>query len=116
ALGDLDGARERFRRALEQARTTKAKSLALLALRGVGVLLAREGEARHAAELLTFVLGSPGFPPYYFIAARPELERLEAEIPPDDLTAAREAAAAADFETIAAATEPAIGGAPAGSL
>ncbi|MBA3735872.1 MAG: hypothetical protein H0W90_11875 [Actinobacteria bacterium] len=83
ALGDLDAARERFRWALEQARATETKSLALLALSGVGVLLAREGEERRAAELLTFVFGYPGFPPFYFITAKPELERLEAELPPE---------------------------------
>jgi tetratricopeptide (TPR) repeat protein len=111
ALGDTDGARERLRWALEQARATEAKSLALLALSGVGVLLAREGEETRALELLTFVLGSPGFPPFYFITARPELDRLEAELAPEDLDAAREAAQAADFEAVAAAAEQVLAGA-----
>ena len=110
ALGDLDGARERFRWALEQAQATETKSLALLALSGVGVLLAREGEERRAAELLTFVFGYPGFPPFYFITSRPELERLEAELPPAELAAAREAAEAADFEGVVATAERVLGG------
>ncbi|MBA3716676.1 MAG: hypothetical protein H0W87_00395 [Actinobacteria bacterium] len=114
ALGDLDAARERFRWALEHAQATEAKSLALLGLSGVGVLLARDGEERRAAELLTFVFGYPGFPPFYFITARPELERLEAELPPAELAAAREAAGAADFETVVAAAEHVLGGALAG--
>ncbi len=62
-----------------------------------GVLLAREGEEVRAAELLTFVLGSPGFPPFYFITARPELDRLEAELAPEQLASARAAARAADY-------------------
>jgi predicted ATPase/class 3 adenylate cyclase len=103
ALGDLDGARERFRWALEQAQATEAKSLALLALSGVGVLLAREGEEREATELLTFVFACPGFPPFYFITAQPELDRLEAELAPEELDAAREAAQAADFEAVVTA-------------
>jgi tetratricopeptide (TPR) repeat protein len=110
ALGEPDAARERFRWALGQAQATKAKSLALLALSGVGVLLAREGEERRAAELLTFVLGSPGFPPYYFIAAQPELERLEAELPPDCFAAARAAAQKGDFEAVVAAAEDILAG------
>jgi predicted ATPase/class 3 adenylate cyclase len=105
AIGDSDGARERLRWALEQARATEAKSLALLALSGVGVLLAREGEESRAVELLTFVLGSPGFPPFYFITARPELDRLEAGLAPDELDAAREAAQTADFDAVVAAAE-----------
>ena len=111
ALGEPDRARERLRWALGQARATEATSLALLALSGVGVLLARQGEERSAAELLTFVLGYPGFPPFYFITSRPELERLEAELPPAELAAAREGAGEADFEAVVAAAEDVLGGA-----
>ena len=111
ALGDSDRARERFRWALGQAQATEAKSLALLALSGVGVLLAREGEERRGAELLTFVFGCPGFPPFYFITARPELERLEAELAPEELAAAREAAHATDFEAVVAAAQHVLAGA-----
>jgi len=111
ALGDRDRARERFRWALEQAQATGAKSLALLSLSGVGVLLAREGEERRAAELLTFVFGYPGFPPFYFITSRPELDRLEAELAPEQLAAAREAAQVADFESVVAAAEQILAGA-----
>jgi tetratricopeptide (TPR) repeat protein len=114
ALGDLVGARERFRCALEQAQATQAKSLALLALSGVGVLLARDGEESRAVELLTFVFGCAGFPPFYFITARPELDRLEAELAPEERDAAREAAQAADFDAVVAAAEQVLtGGIPA---
>jgi tetratricopeptide (TPR) repeat protein len=105
ALGDPNGAREPLRSALEQAQVTEAKSLALLALSGVGVLLAREGENRRAYELLRFVFDYPGFPPLYFITAKPELDRLEAELAPEELAAAGEAARAADFDTVVAAAE-----------
>jgi predicted ATPase/class 3 adenylate cyclase/tetratricopeptide (TPR) repeat protein len=110
ALGDGGGARERFRWALEQAQATEAKSLALLALSGVGVLLAQEGEEGRAAELLTFVFGYPGYPPFYFITSRPELDRLEAELAPDELTAAREAAQTADFDAVVATAEQVLAG------
>jgi tetratricopeptide (TPR) repeat protein len=109
ALGDLDSARERFRWSLEQARATEAKSLALLALSGVGVLLSRDGDKRRAAELLSFVFACPGFPPFYFITSKPELERLEVELSAEELAAARDAAAAADFETVVAMAEDALG-------
>jgi tetratricopeptide (TPR) repeat protein len=110
ALGHLEGARERFRWALDQAQGTGAKSLALLSLSGVGVLLAREGEERRAAELLTFVFGYPGFPPFYFITARPELDRLEAELVPEELAAARDAAKAAEFDAVVTAAGQVLGG------
>jgi hypothetical protein len=108
ALRDFDGARERFRWALEQARATETTSLALLSLSGIGVLLAREGNERRAAELLTFVFAYPGFPPYYFITAQPELDRLEVELASDDLAAARETAEAMDFDAAVTAAEQAL--------
>ena len=110
ALGDRSSARERFLWALEQSQATGAKSLALLALSGLGVLLAREGEEIRAAELLTFVLGAPGFPPFYFITAKPELDRLEAELPAKELASARDAARAADFDAVVAAAERVLAG------
>jgi predicted ATPase/class 3 adenylate cyclase len=105
ALGDTEGARERLRWALQQGLATEAKSLVLLALSGVGVLLAREAEEGRAFELLTFVFGYPGFPPFYFITARPEFARLEAELASEELDASREAALAADFDAVVTAAE-----------
>ena len=64
-----------------------------------------------ALELLTFVFGYPGFPPFYFITARPELDRLEGELAPEALAAAREAAQTADFDTVVAAAEQVLAGA-----
>ena len=50
--------------------------------------------------LLTFVMGHEQLPPSYSYAARPALARLEAELAPEQLTAAREAAAAATLEEL----------------
>jgi hypothetical protein len=63
-----------------------------------------------AFELLTFVFGCPGFPPFYVITARPELDRLEAELPPEELAAAREAAHAADFEAVVVTAQQILAG------
>jgi len=102
ALGDVAGARRDLELALEDARRAQATSLTLLALSGIGVLLAREGDERRAAEVLSFVLRYPGFPPFYFVTAQPELDRLEVELAPDELEAAREAATAASLEELVA--------------
>jgi predicted ATPase/class 3 adenylate cyclase len=102
ALDDLEGAGRDLQVTLEEARRAQASSLMLLALSGIGVLLAREGHERRAAEVLTFVLRFPGFPPFYFATAQPELERLERELPPGDLAGAREAAAGADLDDLVA--------------
>jgi hypothetical protein len=50
--------------------------------------------------ILTFAMGHEQLPPSYSFAARPALERLEAELPPEQLAAAREAAAAATIEEL----------------
>lgn len=50
--------------------------------------------------LLTFAIGHEQLPPSYSYAARPALKRLEAELPPEQLAAAREAAAAATVEEL----------------
>jgi hypothetical protein len=44
----------------------------------------------------------------YFITAKPDLVQLEAELAPDELAAAREAAAAMDFDAAVAAAELAL--------
>jgi hypothetical protein len=51
--------------------------------------------------VLTFALGHEQLPASYAYAARPALDRLEAELPQEELTAAREAAAAATLEELA---------------
>jgi predicted ATPase/class 3 adenylate cyclase len=98
ALGDLDEARRTFRSALERAHASAAISLELLALGGVGALLRETGKPNDAATLLSFALGHEQLPPSYSFAARPALEALEAELPPEQIAAARDAAAAASLE------------------
>ena len=50
--------------------------------------------------ILTFAMGHEQLPPSYSFAARPALDRLEAELPPEQLAAAREAAAVATLEEL----------------
>jgi tetratricopeptide (TPR) repeat protein len=98
ALDELDEAQQSFRAALERANASQAVSLELLALTGMGALLRETGEPEQAAALLTFALGHEQLPPSYSIAARPALEALEAELPPEQLAAARDAAAARSLD------------------
>ena len=93
ALGRFDEAREHLRRALELAREMQATSLLLHAISGVGVLLAREGEDRDAAEVLFFSLGHEAMPATYRQVAEPTLDELRAKLDPEELASAREAAA-----------------------
>ncbi len=107
ALGDVDEAQRTFREALERAHASAAISLELHALSGVGAVLREMGEREQAATVLTFALGHEHLPPSYSIAARPALEALEAELPPEQLAAARLAAAATSLEDlITQALEP----------
>jgi predicted ATPase/class 3 adenylate cyclase len=101
ALGDRTEARQRFDEALGRAHNAQAVSLELLALSGVGACLAEDpAEQERAAVILTFAMGHEQLPPSYSYAARPALERLEAELPPEQLAAAREAADAATIEEV----------------
>jgi predicted ATPase/class 3 adenylate cyclase len=101
ALGDETEAREHFDEALERAVAGQAVSLELLALSGIGACLAEDpSEQEQAAAILTFALGHEQLPASYAFAARPVLTRLEAELQPEQLVAAREAAAAATLEDL----------------
>jgi tetratricopeptide (TPR) repeat protein len=101
ALGDGAEAREHFEEALDRARVAQATSLELLALSGVGACVAEDpSEQERAAVILTFALGHEQLPASYAFAARPALDRLEAELPAEQLAAARAAAAAATLEEL----------------
>jgi hypothetical protein len=101
ALGDGAEARERFEVALERAHAAQAISLELLALSGIGACLATDpAEEERAAVTLTFALGHEQLPASYAIAARPALDRLEAELSAEQLAAVREASAAATLEEL----------------
>jgi hypothetical protein len=108
ALGDGAEAHERFGEALERAHASQAISLELLAMSGIGACLAEEpAEQERAAVILTVAMGHEQLPPSYAFAARPALDRLEAELPPEQLAAARLAAAATSLENlITRALEP----------
>jgi predicted ATPase/class 3 adenylate cyclase len=101
ALGDVGEARERFDEALERAHSSQAISLELFALSGIGACLAEDpAEREQAAVVLTFALGHEQLPQSYAYPARPALDRLEAELPPEQLAAANESAAAATLEEL----------------
>ena len=104
ALGRFDEAREHLRRALELAREMQATSLLLHAISGVGVLLAREGEDRAAAEVLFFSLGHEAMPATYRQVAQPTLDELQAKLDPEELASAREAAAGLDLDELVSET------------
>ena len=104
ALGRFDEAREHLRRALELAREMQATSLLLHAISGVGVLLAREGEDRDAAEVLFFSLGHEAMPATYRQVAEPTLDELQAKLDPEELASAREAAAGLDLDELVSET------------
>jgi hypothetical protein len=97
-LGEFAEARRDFQRALELAQQSRAQSLLLHASSGAGVLLAREGNTTRAAQILLFSLNHPGLPPAYRMVAQPDLDALEAQLPTEDLAAAREAAATAELQ------------------
>ncbi len=104
AIGRFDEAREHLRRALELAREMQATSLLLHAISGVGVLLAREGEDRDAAEVLFFSLGHEAMPAAYRRVAEPTLDELRAKLDPEELASAREAAAGLDLDELVSET------------
>ena len=101
ALGDGAVAHERFGEALERARASEAVSLELLALSGIGACLAQDpGQQERAAVTLTFTTGHEQLPPSYARSARPALERLEEELTPEQVAAARDAAARANLDDL----------------
>jgi predicted ATPase len=104
ALNRFDEARGHLRRALELARAMQATSLLLHAVSGVGVVLAREGEGRAAAEILLFSLGHEAMPATYREVAEPTFVELQATLDPEELAAAREVAAGLDLDEFVAET------------
>jgi hypothetical protein len=50
--------------------------------------------------ILTFAIGHEQLPPSYAFAARPALDRLKAELPPEQLAAASAEAAATTLEEL----------------
>ena len=100
AVGTTAKSREHFFDALGRARESKAISLQLLALSGIGALLAKQGDSERAALLLTFALGHEQLPAAYGFAARPALDALEATLPPEELAEVRKAAAAASLDEL----------------
>jgi predicted ATPase len=104
ALGGFDDAQDYLRRALELAREMQATSLLLHALSGVGVLLARQGEERSAAEVLLFALEHEAMPAMYRRVAAPTLAAIRGRLDPEEVAAAREAAESMDLDELVSET------------
>jgi len=100
ALGDVVAAAGNLRDALERAHASEAISLELLALSGIGAVLTHTSRRVQATTMLVFTLGHEQLPPAYSFAARPALDALEAELPPEQLAAARAAAAEARLDDL----------------
>jgi predicted ATPase/class 3 adenylate cyclase len=100
ALGEWEEASQCFSDALERAHASAAISLELLALSGIGAMLAERGDPMRAATMLTFALGHEQLPAAYGFPARPALDRLEAELPEEELAAARDAASTTTVEQL----------------
>ncbi len=100
ALGDVVTAGDNFQVALGRARASAAISLQLLALSGIGAVLAETGKREQAARLLIFSLGHEQLPPAYSFAARPALVALEENLTDEQLAAARAAAAEANLDDL----------------
>lgn len=104
ALGRFAEARGHLRRALALARDMQATSLLLHALSGIGVLLCREGADTRAAAVLMFCLEHEAMPATYRLVAQPTLDELRERLDPEELAAARQAAAELDLDELAADT------------
>ncbi len=101
-LADLRKARESFLHALETATTVRVAPLALLTLVGTARLLAAEGEAERASELLGLVVHHPASWQWAKDRASPLIALLEVELAPDVWAAAWERGQARDLEATVA--------------
>jgi tetratricopeptide (TPR) repeat protein len=88
--GELESARQYFGRAIKIANDSWLPSFALHALAGLAQLLAAQGDVEGAYRLGTFVLNKPASWQWSKDRAAALLSRLEAELPPESITAARE--------------------------
>ena len=101
-MGDLAGAREYLCQALDTAMMVRWTSVTLLALVGVGALLAAEGEKERALELSALILHHPLSWRWTKDRAVPLAAELEAELPHDVAAAAQERGQARDLEATVA--------------
>jgi hypothetical protein len=74
------------------------------ALSGIGVLLCREGADTRAAAMLMFCLEHEAMPAAYRLVAQPTLDELRERLDPEELAAARQAAAGLDLDELASDT------------
>jgi tetratricopeptide (TPR) repeat protein len=101
-LGDLEGARKHLCQALEKAVMVRWTSVTLLALVGIGALLAAEGEKERALELTALILHHPLSWRWTKDRAARLVAELESELPHDVAAAAQERGRVRDLEATVA--------------
>jgi predicted ATPase/class 3 adenylate cyclase len=99
-LGNSREAMRRFYDALERAMKMEYVPLALYALAGIASVLAVEGKASRAVELLAVLQEHPRMPALYLDIAERWFSDIETKLSPDVLAAARERGSGSDLETV----------------
>ena len=103
ALGDHAEAGRLWRQALRLALETGGGFVAMEALAGLVRLQAAQGDIEHALQLLFFVMDNPATTQYTRDHVAPLRPELEAQLPPQQVAAARQRAQSSTLESIAAA-------------
>jgi tetratricopeptide (TPR) repeat protein len=109
-LGKYADARKHLRRALEVADAAQVPTRHLLTLVGVARVLARQGEKERALELLALVMSHRISWQMAKDQAAPLVAELEAELPPEVVSAARERGQARDLDATVAELLVELGG------
>lgn len=99
-LGRRGEARTCFREALELAASMQHVPLILYSLAGMACLMAEEGKEAQAVELLTMVEEHAQTPPIYLDIAARWFSDIEARLPAETLSAARERGGESELDGI----------------
>ena len=99
-MGENQSAWTHLNEALNLAQKGQINTLVLYSLIGLGKLLAGDNQTEQGVQILSFVLANPITPSLYRDLAEESLGELRGEIPPDKLTAAKEAVENFDLEEI----------------
>jgi tetratricopeptide (TPR) repeat protein len=109
-LGDLPAARRYLRQSLEQASMIRRWGHSLTALVGVAALLADEGKAEYALEILYMVMSHRASWQLARDQAAPLIAQLEARLPPDVVASAQARGRSRDLEATVAELLVELGG------
>ena len=99
-LGNVGEARTCFYDALERATKMQNNPLALYALSGLASVLAVEGRAERGVELFAFVQQHPQTRAFWVDLAERWFSDVEAQLPEDVLTAAKQKGSASDLKAV----------------